>query len=49
MDWVASNTGVRPSDLGPNAVRSVARMTLAQDLYAKLEHDGAMGSLDGKG
>ena len=33
-DWVFSFTQVMPEDLGPMAVRAVARMTLTVDLYS---------------
>jgi hypothetical protein len=46
-DWVYSHTQVHPDNLGPTAVRSVARMTLAPVLYTQLEGDGALGSRAG--
>ena len=36
-----------PDRLGPSAVRSVARMALAPDLYSRLEGDGALGGRHG--
>ena len=47
-DWVFSHTQVYPDDLGPTAVRSVARMTLEAELYTALEGDGALGGRFGR-
>jgi hypothetical protein len=48
-DWVFSHTQVFPEDLGPTAVRSIARMTLSAELYSILENSGALGNRSGKG
>jgi hypothetical protein len=48
-DWVFSHTQIFPDDLGPRAVRSVARMTLTAELYSALENSGALGSRHGTG
>lgn len=48
-DWVFSHTQVLPDDLGPTAVRSVARMTLTAELYSVLENGGALGNRSGTG
>ena len=42
-DWLFEHTQVYPDKLGPAAVRSVARMTIDEELYAKLQGDGAIG------
>ena len=42
-DWVFGCTSIYPKDLGPQAVRSVAQMTMDQKLYADLEDAGALG------
>jgi hypothetical protein len=36
-------------NLGPTAVRSVARMTLSADLYTQLEQAGGIGDRSGDG
>ena len=46
-DWVFSHTQVYPDNLGPTAIRSVARMTLEPELYTALEGDGALGHRSG--
>ncbi len=48
-DWVFSHTSLLPADLGPISVRSVARMTLKQELYTALDNAGAMGSRTNEG
>ena len=48
-DWIFSQTQVMPEDLGPMAVRSVARMMLAAELYSQLENAGTLGSRTGAG
>lgn len=46
-DWVVSCATVKPEALGPQAVRSVARITIAPLLYTDLEEAGGLGKRDG--
>ena len=48
-DWVQAYTQVMPRNLGPTAVRSVARMTLSAELYTQLEQAGGIGDRSGDG
>lgn len=48
-DWVASHLGASQDALGPNAVRTVARLTMAPELYAVLETTGVLGAQKGGG
>ena len=43
-DWVFNHTNVYPENLGPAAIRSVARMTMDPELYTALDADGALGN-----
>ena len=43
-DWVFNHTNVYPENLGPAAIRSVARMTMEPELYTALDTDGALGN-----
>ena len=48
-DWVASHLGAVLEALGPNAVQTVARLTMTPELYAILETTGVLGMQMGGG
>ena len=48
-DWVASYLGAALEVLGPHAVRTVARLTVAPELYTVLEMMGVLGMQMGGG
>ena len=48
-DWVNYCAKVLPDDLGPSTVRSIARLTMDEELYTELEQEGALGGRPGDG
>ena len=48
-DWINYSAKLLPEDLGPSTVRSIARLTMEEELYTELEQEGALGGRPGDG